>query len=364
MTRVSAARVERWYGQPFCELIQRGMHGWYGNAIPVADAIGNLSIDKDGEFSGSLKCGEFASLQDYINEKRFRRRVARMALRTKQYGGFASYEIARSFTGQQRLLTAKTSTNTSNAWTSEWIVGTVPTAGAIGSAAPGGRACTSATVGAIPYVNPTTGTAHVIGVEESSSSGATPTSFLIYDRIFDVAKTMNSTATEAVTGVPTRYQNTDQGSIDSAENNFCFPETITVLPATAHNWTVCQYTNQAGTVTRSFPSAAGVSAAAAGRIDLSTGQWFMPLQSGDTGVQALTQMQCDALVATGTLDFVIGHALAWASMAVSFAGYLYRDERLNVSPILSRVFDNACLSRLVVAFGSTTNLAVINIGSA
>ncbi|WP_311965189.1 hypothetical protein, partial [Acinetobacter baumannii] len=56
------------------------------------------------------------------------------------------------------------------------------------------------------FDNPSSGTLHLIGADFSAS--VANNAVMLYDRIFDVAKTMNSTATEAVTGVPTRYQST------------------------------------------------------------------------------------------------------------------------------------------------------------
>ena len=45
-------------------------------------------------------------------------------------------------------------------------------------------------------------------------------------------------------------------------------------------------------------------------------QWFAPLASGDNGIKALTQMQCSALVATGLINFVIGHMIGVMSFPV------------------------------------------------
>ena len=168
-------------------------------------------------------------------------------------------------------------------------------------------------------------------------------SLLLYDRLFSVAKTMNSTATEAVTGTFSRYQSQTGTDLNYIGGNFVFPsDPTTVLPATAHNWTVCQYTNQAGAATQSIPSIAGISASAVHQIDLAVGNWFMPLASGDTGVKALTQMQCSALVATGTIDFVVGHPIAVfpcliANMAMNIDGVA---SAFN----LQQVYDNACLA--------------------
>ena len=180
--------------------------------------------------------------------------------------------------------------------------------------------------------------------------------FLLYDRLFSVAKTINSTATEAVTGVPTRYQNTSAGTQDAIAGNFLFlPVGGTALANTAHNWTVCQYTNQAGTTAQSIPSFAGNPGAVStivDRLDMPNGTWFVPLIAGDTGIKALSQMQCSALVATGVLDFVIGHPLAWFPCPLANVGCMF--DGINTAFNLVRIFDSACMSLLEVSAPATT----------
>jgi hypothetical protein len=166
---------------------------------------------------------------------------------------------------------------------------------------------------------------------------------------------MNSTTTEAVTGVPTRYQNGTAGNDAYIGGNFCFPANpTTVLAATAHNWTVCQYTDQDSATGNSFPSATGVSACVVGGIDLAAGQgsWFMPLAAGDVGVKALTQMQCSAAVATGTIDFVIGHPIAINACPIANLACL--DDGLYTSLNLTHIEDNACLSFIELPKPATT----------
>ena len=132
----------------------------------------------------------------------------------------------------------------------------------------------------------------------------------------------------------------------------CSSDLGTALAATAHNWNVCQYTNQAGTTLRALPSLAGNASNIANRLDQPVSQWFAPLATGDTGVLALTQMQCDALVATGTIDFVLGHPLAW--MPVPLANVACVVDGINTAFNLVRIFDNACLALLEVTKAATT----------
>ena len=154
----------------------------------------------------------------------------------------------------------------------------------------------------------------VVGANISAS--VIGNSLLLYDRIFAVAKTMNSTATEAVTGVPTRFQSTTSTDENYIGGNFGFIEVgLTALAATAHNWTVCLYTDQAA-ASSTLPSLTGNSGAIVHRLDHPVQQWFAPLAAGDVGIKAWTQMQCSAAVATGLINFVIGHEIGFMSFPV------------------------------------------------
>jgi hypothetical protein len=230
-----------------------------------------------------------------------------------------------------------------------WLRGLFPQ-GSAGAAAPGGTATTNATTGAAAFVNPTNAnTARLVQTLHSRcTTGAADGSVFLIDQLFRVAKTMNSTATEAVTGTFARYQSGTSTAEDYIGGTFCFPSTNTTLPATAHNWTVCQYTNQASTTGQSFPSATGVSACFTSQIDLAVGpnSWFMPLASGDVGVKALTQMQCSALVASGTVDFVVAHPIAIFPLPDLSQSLLVSDG-LRTAMEFTRIYDNACLASLM-----------------
>jgi peptidoglycan hydrolase-like protein with peptidoglycan-binding domain len=167
---------------------------------------------------------------------------------------------------------------------------------------------------------------------------------------------MNSGATESVTGVPTRYQSSTVTDANYAGGNFAFVEVGSVaLAATAHNWTVCQYRNQAGTDAQSFPSLTGNASAIVRRLDHPVGQWFMPLAGSDVGVMDLAQMQCSTTVATGEINFVIGHPLAF--MPCPVANMVCITDGLNTAFNLVRIFDDAAMAFLEMpkpATGATT----------
>jgi len=351
----NVSRLERWLGaQSVAELSAR-MVDWYGPPIAVAGVPGNVVVGKGGDFRGRILTGTEASAMEFAG--RTLRKLRRWAQRGATLNtGFSSLGdlIAEASAGKryEYQFQKAGSTGVVGVTNSLWGLGNQPAAGANASNAPGGDAPTSATTGAVPFTNPTNpDTQHfVAGFANASVAGNT---LLLYDRIFQVNKTMNSTANEAVTGVPSRYQNTTGGTVDSAEGNFLFVEVGgTALAATAHNWDTCLYTDQSNNASSALPTITGNSGAIVRRLDHPTGQWFAPLASGDTGVKALTQMHCSAAVATGVVNFVMGHPLAW--MPCPVANMTCIADGINTAFNLVRIFDSAALALLEVTKPATT----------
>jgi len=354
---VHSQKLEKWLGKEMLEQLSNNMQGWYGPDIHLADCPGNVWLTPDGDFRGDFDKSVGACAIDIILERFKKINRALLNNRGMLNAGFASIgdALSRASSGNSQVLNGGISksgpTGVIGSASSLWRVGTQPIAGGAGSAAPGGRAPTDATAGAMAFNNPSSGTLHLVGADFSAS--VINNAVMLYDRIFDVAKTMNSTATEAVTGVPTRYQSSTVTDPNYAGGNFLFIEVGgTALAATAHNWTTCTYTDEAGNTGATLPSVTGNSGAIVDRFDMPVNQWFCPLASGDTGIKALTQMQCSAAVATGAINFVMGHPIGVMSFPVinSLLPYDWLTNR-NQAP---RIFDDACLAMFELPKPATT----------
>lgn len=374
MRHTHSDRLERWLGTEQVSRLSANFRDFYW-PVPVHGVPGNVHVMPGGDFTGEIKAGAYLTAKDgaavvikklrKAAEARVRREKALGTLldmircedrRLASVGAFASIDaVVAAFTGGKGQVMpfnkVGTASNAIGNGEDLWIATGTPTAGSASSAAPGGRIPTSATAGSLNFKNlGTANTGHYLNW--SLSASVINNSLLLYDRLFDVVKTMNSTATQAVTGVPTRYTSTTPGNAGYIGGNFCYPMVpTTVLAATAHNWTVCTYTDEGGAA-GTFPSIAGVSACTVGGIDLVAGKWFMDLASGDVGVGALTQMQCSALVATGTIDFVVGHPIAVNACPIANIACL--DDGLYTSLNLSPILDNACLAFLELPKPATT----------
>ncbi len=342
MRSAHSDRVERYLAGE-AQIISAAMRGFHGRRpVQILGADWKLAVTNDGDFIAEGKQGgQEACLMQRLADAERRERNFRMARARRQTG---AVDIATILGNKWRLkkerMMKSVGSAATNVWHDAWYVAGTTPAGAAGSAAPGGKVWSSADAGAPQFDDPVSGeAAYGAGIEfmHATQTG----SVMVYDRLFSVAKTMNSTATEAVTGVPTRYQSTVQGAYDSAENNFLFIVAPTVLPATAHNWTVCQYTDQSGNTLQTLPSVTGNASNQATRLDMPSGWWFCPLDTGDSGIQRLTQMQCSALVATGTIDFVIGHPLAWCPLVNTLR---MSGDGFNSALWLERIYPGACLS--------------------
>lgn len=367
-------KLERWLGAETVQRVSNEFKDFY-YPVPLNGVPGKVFVMPGGDFAGEIQAGAYMSKHDSALEtmRRVRQRADRHVKTSKaamtmldmvkadnaqmrSLSAFASVDaVIAAVTGGkgQQLLFQKVgvASNAVGNANDLWTRAGYPAAGAAGGASPGGTSPTSASTGALPFQN--------IGVANSGhylswtlTASVVNNSLLLYDRLFAVVKTMASTATQAITGVPTRYQNTSSTALDFIGGNFYFPANpTTVLAATAHNWTVCTYldhTNAAGT----SPSTAGVSACVVGGVDLAVGNWFMPLAAGDLGVKAITQLQCSASVATGTIDFVIGHPIAVNVCPV--ANIACMDDGLYTSMNLQSIQDNACLTFLELPKPATT----------
>ena len=354
-----ASKLERYLGKDEVERISSAMVNWYGTK-PIL--VGNVPsargvhVGRGGDFVGRIDDGDFVSLGERCLD-RMNRALTKVGARqaTTMNAGFASLSdlISEATTGGKKadyFFNKVGTLGVLSVTNSLWRVGAQPAAAAAPSNAPLGNVPTSATQGALSLWNPSTvgDTQHF--VRSDTLATVASNTLLMYDRIYEVNKTMNSTATESITGSPTRYQ-AITNTPDASDGNFLFFETQTALPATAHNWNAV-YTDHDGNTGVALPTLTGNASAIINRLDHPVGQWFAPLASGDVGIQRLESVTCSALVATGAIAVVIGHPIAFLPMPVANMSTIV--DGINTAFNLARIFDNAALAFLEVVKPSTT----------
>jgi hypothetical protein len=351
------ARLERWLGAEKVARLSDSMKDWYGPPIALAGVPGNVWALKGGDFGGIIKAGQFMSSLDYGLSRldKLAQSIGRNSRKQCNVGFSSLSDIINEATvnnKRREMFFNKVGTaGVAGRAATLWAVGNMPSAGAVGSAAPGGRACDDSTAGALPLIdNPSgTDTKHILTAQAAASTSQN--TLLLYDRIFDVAKTMSSSAAESVTGVPTRYQSSTASDSDFAGGNFTFVEVLGALSNTTHNWTG-EYRNQAGTDAQVFPSMTGINSNAINNLDHPASSWFMPLATGDFGVMDLNEIECSSAALTGTVDFAIGHPLVWIPCPVATSMSII--DGINTAFNLVRIFDDACLAFLEMPKPFTT----------
>jgi hypothetical protein len=360
MRHIPSGKIERWLGSE-AKRISDQMRGSYFAPIHVGNCPGDVWVTNSGDFIGRLDGGGFMSLLEYQYDKTklfIKRAVKRVGKvqHGKMNAGFASLSdlINEATVGAKRreFSMLKTgATGVVGVTSTLWYAGGQPTTGATAASVPGGTVHTDVDTGAFLFTNPTGGdTQHFVTAFLVASVGAQ--SLLMYDRLFAAEFNYNSTAAQAVTGVPTRYQNTTANTDDSAENNFLMFEIRVALAATAHNFTPCTYTDQSGNAGATLPSLTGNSSGIASRLDHPAQQFFAPLATGDNGIKALTNVQLSAAVATGNGAAVIGHPLVFIPLPL--ANLFTMRDGVSGGFNLARIYDDACITFLELTKSATT----------
>lgn len=355
-----AGRLERFLGRDEIERISLSMRGWHGTRpilVGGMPARRGVWVGNDGDYVGHIDGGGFASALDAVGDRVARafRKVSRTSAARLDMAGFSSLSdlISEATTGGKKAdyqFQKVGTTGVIGATNSLWRVGAQPAAGNAPSNAPGGNVPTAATTGSLPLWNPSVSgdTQHFVRADVIANVGGN--TLLMYDRIFEVNKTMSSTTTETVTGTPTRYQATTN-TPDAADGNFLFFETQTALGATAHTWSAT-YTDHDGNTGVALPSLAGNASNIINRLDHpNNGQWFAALATGDVGIIKLESVTCSASV-TGAIAVVIGHPIAF--LPTPIANVFTIIDGINSAFDLTRIFDNAALGFLEVAKSATT----------
>lgn len=131
---------------------------------------------------------------------------------------------------------------------------------------------------------------------------------------------------------------------------------VTTSGATAHNLSMT-YTNQAGTGSRTLPVTVSCTASAitphithSGTAANNYGP-FLPLASGDTGIQSVQSVQLSAASGAGTAALVLYKPL----LTIPLVAATITTERdlLNQIPSLPQIKDGACLTWLYFAGAAT-----------
>lgn len=235
-----------------------------------------------------------------------------------------------------RVAGAASPTPTAGRFASLWLY--EKTNGATGAAPPAAASAaapTGATVGALPFTNPTGGRQKfLLGIENAMAVAG---SLIIYDRLMHFGSVAaNTVATTTVTGgAAARYTGAE------ADGNQIWLEYFGTANAVATHAVIVNYTNQAGTAGRVSKTVVPGAQAVGTMVPV-------PLQSGDSGVQSIQSVQVTvAGTAGGTFGAVILRPLLSCTSAGA-AGGAVRDAIAGL-PSMPEVKTDACLAFMFFA---------------
>ena len=196
--------------------------------------------------------------------------------------------------------------------------------------------------GAIPFTPAGGGRdKHLIGMSVAPVIGGV---FLLYDRLFHIGGLSGtSTASQAVQGaVPSPVLTRNTGGA----GNMAFYEIYTIIGVTSTTLTMT-YVNQAGTGSRTSTINIGAT-----NFREVTRMQRIPLQAGDSGIQAINSVQLTATTGTaGNFGITIGQPLAW--IPVGGAGTMgWRDYTTGL-PGIPVINPDACLALMFIPSAAT-----------
>lgn len=254
--------------------------------------------------------------------------------------GFNGYDsIINALTvlskGQRRMFNKASFTTANNYWSRLWNAAGHPAAGAE-PASLLGSVPTKDTLGAIPFVNPTSpATLHLL---QWSNFGINANGILLYDRLWHAGNiSLGSGAQQVITlgSALTRYANGIEVEIAIE---------ITTAAGTGAKTMSIEYTNTDNVTGRT----ATISIDASAPINR---VYFATLQAGDRGVKSI-----ESVTMTGTLNTGVANILLFmdidSSNTISSTDVI--KDLITQYPSLPNIVDNACLSFYILASTTTS----------
>jgi hypothetical protein len=360
MLRVSthSQRIDRWLGNGEAQRISDGMKGWYGPPIPIFGVPGNVYATGGvygGDFCGRINGGYFTDLADYATArfKRTFRNWSHEQTHTLNMG-FSSLSdlISEATTGgklQQLYFTKVGGAAVAAVGQSvdTWGAGTFPAAAANPASMPTGTSFTKSNTAALQFVNPGgSDTLHVTTITASANATGT---MMLYDRLWAGNNSLNATSNTGLNLGLTRYAN----STSNSAGNFVTPVVVSGANATATNLTV-NYSNQAGSANANTTAIAFRVSAANLNIGLAAGQWFIPLNAGDTGLSNMSAVYSSGAQAA-ICAWTVGHPIAFVPFPVANIPFIL--DGINSAFNLTQVWTDAALAFMSWCQAATTQIA-------
>lgn len=231
---------------------------------------------------------------------------------------------------------ATTSSVTPGQYSSLWTGTGVPAPAANPSSGLAGDVPTSATVGALPFVNPASGGTYLARANATTPGGSNANVLFVFDRLWHnsgidatllTAQTVNSVALTRPDAL-------------GADVSLWWQTYATMGTGTPTVSVV--YTNQAGTGSKTATSGALTTAMVSNRTGL------FQLASGDTGVRSVQTWQASATFTSGTIGLVMRRLLAVVPVVAANNANGSSQTFDAIACGLAAIPNNACLDVLLL----------------
>ena len=162
-----------------------------------------------------------------------------------------------------------------------WYLGAFPAAGTMNAAGTAGAALTNPVTGGLPWVTPSSGDTVVArsSLRAANTGTAASGSIVLIDRLWHNSGLTNAVGAQPLTTAAWPARDVNQST--NGEGVLIALEITTAATVNTPTITI-QYTNSAGTASRTASNIAGTTATSA-----STSFYILGLQAGDTGVRSI-----------------------------------------------------------------------------
>jgi hypothetical protein len=236
-------------------------------------------------------------------------------------------------TAQRLVLSKNAIAATANRMTSLWTATGIPTAGSISlGQSSTGVIPTSATTGALPFTNPTTGNSYLAGVRGLHTATGTNGILVLFDILWIWGSTSTGWNVTTTTNQNAAGIDVNRPDNTGAATELWF-EVLSTMGAGSPTPTIT-YTNSSALANRSASTTTAIPSASA------TGSMFrFQLQAGDTGVRSVQILNLGTSMTSGTARIMIVRRVAEIPVVATNIGFLFDAYDLG----LARIYNDACL---------------------
>jgi hypothetical protein len=232
-----------------------------------------------------------------------------------------------------------------------WYLGAAPPSATVNASGVNGAALTNPVTGAIPWVSPGSGETVVARSSFRAANTGTAASgaVMLIDRLWHNSGLSNASGLQALSSVAWPARDINQTT--DGEGVFIALEMSQAATVNAPTITI-EYTNSAGTATRT-----GVNIAATTATSASSSFYIIGLQTGDTGVRSVQSLTLSVGWTNAIFHLVAFRPIAFFPTQASGTNVVNTLRQIQTEDVVNlgapRIFDNSVLQLVQLMAGAT-----------